>query len=337
MSNIKKHGQYQPCRECGFWTRAGETYCPNCGIITPLWKIPSVNWPIPKQSMLVGGGMYFLIKGTLMLWQRTGGGLLGNLWDLIYGSLLAGLFFGVATSTVKFLWNRVKQQRYTQTLQRRSASSLKASADAIDQRLEEMRIREKRIRETLQDIGEASATEQAQKSIDTLQRSLGALQIQRDRYTAKSWEIKLIRWYNTLKPLTEHIETLTYEKCANRINRLTDVIRDGTAMLASWKAKANLTRPQQQCIIRLRKALDTCGQVHHDLLSYKAALAVQEVSPLAENVQSEPAVITSLEELDVFSVLPDIGEFTAGVKALDAEYFRLKGEEEVYQEFEAEE
>jgi hypothetical protein len=98
-----------------------------------------------------------------------------------------------------------------------------------------------------------------------------------------------------------------------------------------------LTRPQQQCIIRLRKALNTCEKVYHDLLSYKAALAVQDVSPLAEQAQSEPAVLTSLEELDVFSILPDIGEFTAGVKALDAEYFRLKGEAEVYQEFEAEE
>lgn len=336
MSVIKKHEQYKPCRECGFWVKVEDTYCPNCGIITPLWKIPLVHWHIPKKSILFGGGLYLCAKVLLMVWQQPGGGLISNLLSLIRGSVFTGLFFGAFVSTAGFLWNTVKQQRYTQSLQRFSASNLKASEHAIDQRLDEIRIRESRIQETLQDIGQTPAADQAQKSVEALKSSLTALQIQRNRYTAKSWEIKLLRWYNTLKPLTAETKKLTYDTCTARIGRLSETIKNGAEMLQSWKNKTGLTRTQQQCIIRLRKLLNACDQIHHDLLSYKAALAVQGVSPLDEHVQSEPAILTSLEELDVFSILPDIGEFTAGVKALDNEYFRLKGEEEVYQEFEKE-
>lgn len=334
MSKIKKQAKYSPCRECGFWVMVKDTYCPNCGIITPRWKIPSVNLQISKNPMIVGGGMYFMVKSILALWQGSGTGLISSLWGILIGSVFFGFFFGLVTSAVRFLLHSVKQQRVTESLQRRSPSSLQGSENAIKQRLDEMHTREKQIRETLQEIVQTTSKRPSQKILETFKSSLTALQIQRDRYTVKLWEIMLIRWYNPLKPLTDDLTKLTYETCDARVKGITELITSGTELLQTWKDSPNLTRDQQQCIIRLRKALNTCEQVRQDLLSHKAALAVQGLSPLDEQVQSAPAVITSLEDLDVFNILPDIGEFTSGLKALDAEYFRLKGEEEIYREFE---
>lgn len=334
MSNIKKRARYNPCRECGFWVMVKDIYCPNCGIITPRWKIPSVDLQLSKNSMIVGGGMYFLIKSILTLWHESGGGVISNLWGILRGSVFFGIFFGVVTGVIKFLFHRTKQQRITQSLQRRSISSFQKSENAIEQRLDEMRTREEQIRETLQEIVRTTPTKPSQQILETFKSSLTALQIQRDRYSVKLWEIKLIRWYNTLKPLSEEMRSLTYDICDVRVKGVTETITNGTEMLQTWKNTPNLTRAHQQCIIRLRKALNTCEQVRQDLLSHKAALAVQGLSPLDEQSQSAPAVLKSLEELDVFSILPDIGEFTSGLNALEAEYFRLKGEEEVYREFE---
>lgn len=334
MSKMKRQESYKPCRECGFLVMAEDTYCPNCGIITPLWTIPSVHLQLSKYSMLVSGGIYCLFRSLLALWHQSGAQVLNNLWGTLKESVVVGIFFGLSMSMVKFFFDRAKQRRLIQALQRRSTSSLRNSEKAIEQRLAEINTRKEQIKGTLQEIGRIIATEQAQRMLGTLKSSLAALQIQRDRYTVKLWEIMLIRWYNTLKPLTEKMGHLTYEICHARIHGMTDVIKRGTEMLQAWENDPSLTQAKQQCILRLRKALDACEQVHRDLLSHKAALAVQGVSPLDEQVPSAPAVITSLEELDVFSILPDVGEFTSGLKALETEYFRLKGEEEVYREFE---
>ncbi|MCP4405418.1 MAG: hypothetical protein GY801_49970 [bacterium] len=311
-----------------------DTYCPNCGVITPRWKIPSVELQFSKNSMIAGGGMYFFIKSILMLWQTSGGGVISKLWGILTGSVFFGIFFGVITGVVKFFFRRTKQQRITQSLQRRSASSLQMSERAIERRLGEMRTRKKQIGETLQEIVQTTPATPSQKILETFKSSLTALQIQRDRYTVKLWEIKLIRWYNTLKPLTEEMGSLTYDICDARVKGMTETIANGTEVLQTWENIPDLTRAHQQCISRLRKALNTCEQVRQNLLSHKAAFAVQGLSPLDEQSQSTPTAIESLKELDAFSILPAIGEFTSGLNALDAEYFRLKGEEEVYQEFE---
>ncbi len=284
--------------------------------------------------MIVGGVMYFAIESILTLWRTPGSGLISNIWGILTGSVIFGCFFGLAMSAVTFLLRRLKQQRLAESLRRRSKSSLKKSENAIEERLGEIRTRETQIQGILQEIVQSTSPKQSQKILETLKNSLAALQIQWDRYTAKLWEIRLIRWYNTLKPLSEEMESLTYDMCDARVKGMTEAIKSGAEMLQTWKSDPNLTQIQQQCIIRLRKALNTGEQVRQDLLSYKAALAVQGVTPLDEQFQSTPTVLKSLEELDAFSILPDIGEFTTGLKALDAEYFRLQGEEEVYREFE---
>lgn len=284
--------------------------------------------------MLFGGSAYFLLRTGLDLWKYLGAGWLGILGGNLVKSVFIGALFGAAVGVGKFLLQAARQRKFSKSLQRRSQNNLRKSELAINQRLDEMAMREKRIHVTLQEIKNTATP--SQKILDTFRSSLSAIQIQRDRYIVKLWEITLIRWYNTLKPLTEHVSTLTYDMCDARVKNMAEIISKGSEMLQSWQKKPTLTGAQQTCIERLQKALETCKQVHQDLLSHKAALAVQGLSPLDEYVQSTPAVLKSLDDLDAFNVLPDLGEFTSGFAALEEEYFRLKGEEEVHREFEQE-
>lgn len=333
MSHIEKIERYQPCRECGFWVKIKDTYCPDCGSITPLWKIPTAKFHISTSAMLTSGSLYFMVRNILAWWQKSGG-IIGNAIHFLGGSIAFGIVFGIAWSAAHYFRQNAKQQRLAQTLQRRSKSNLRGNEASITQRLEEMQTREQQIQGTLHEITQTVSTESSQKIIDTLKQSLVALQIQRDRYIGKLWEISLIRWYNTLQPLTENLENVTYELCDARVKDMTEVIFAGNEMLRRWERTPNLTPAQQECITRLQKAITTCEHVQQDLLSHKAALAVKGLSPLDENLHLTPDVLKSLEELDAFNILPEVGEFTSGVKALDDEYFRLQGEEEVYREFE---
>ena len=334
MSEIKKQKWYGPCRECGFWVTAKDTYCPNCGVITPRWTIPSAKIQCSKQVILIGGAGYLVLKIAFRLWRSSGAGLIGTVFGSLIGGVFVGVLFSAAVGIGKFVLQSLKHQKYSQSLQRRSQKSLTASERAINQRFDEMRTRERQIQETLQDIARTATP--SQQIIETFQRSLTALHIQRERYMVKLWEINLIRWYNVLKPLTESVKKMTYDVCNARVKNLDTIIAQGADMLRQWKDGSKLNQAQQRCIARLKKALDTCEQIRQDLLSQKAALAVQGLSPLDEQFQSAPSVLTSLEDLDAFNELPDLGEFTSGFTALETEYFRLKGEEEVYREFEQE-
>jgi hypothetical protein len=284
--------------------------------------------------MMAGGVAYFLLKTAFDLWQRAGDGWIGIIGGNLMKGILAGACIGLAVGGGRFVLQALKHQKLSKSLQRYSQTHLLKSEGAIQQRLHEMATRERRIHDTLQQITQTARP--SQKIIDTFQSSLAAIQIQRDRYVVKLWEIMLIRWYNSLKPLTGTVKELTYDMCDTRVKRIGEIIARGAEMLQNWSNKPQLTEAQQTCITRLQKALNTCEKVRQDLLSHKAALAVKGLSPLEEHVQTAPSVLTSLQELDAFNILPDVGEFATGFAALEEEYFRLKGEEEVHREFETE-
>ncbi len=334
MNNIKKHDLYSSCRECGFWVTVKDTYCPNCGVITPRWKLPSSTIRFSKQTMLVGGAGFAVLRMAWMLWRHSGAGLIGTAFSSLVGGVVAGALFSAAVGAGQFAFQVVKNRKVSESLQRRTRKSLLASEHAINQRFAEMNTREQQIQETLHDISRTS--EPSQHILETFQSSLTALRIQRERYNVKLWEIELIRWYNMLKPLTVSVEKMTYDVVNARVKNMDTIMAQGTGMLRKWSESPRLNQVQQLCIQRLKKGLDTCEQVRRDILSQKAALAVQGLSPLDEQLQPAPSVTASLEDLDAFNELPDLGEFTSGFTALEAEYFRLKGEEEVYREFEQE-
>jgi len=220
------------------------------------------------------------------------------------------------------------------TLGRRQTSSLRQKEETIQQRLSDIASREKRLAEArqrvLNEAGQEESSERWQKVNAALDSAADILARQRERYHAKLWEIALVRWQNTLEPLAADWESLTHETVNHRL-RLLEAARDrGQDYLKEWECVDVTDLPEgASCVARLKTALDTCEKLREALIVQQAALAVKGIAPMDEALQPSLATNDALRSLDVFNARAAIGEFSSAFNELEAEYARLRSEEEL--------
>jgi hypothetical protein len=313
--------KYKRCCACDFWVTTSDTRCPNCGIQDPRSdRTDSLTMETPMTD------------GT----RAAFGGFIGA---IIGGFLMDAMGVAVGVAVGVSLGVLLGADREWQTpdfpsFGRKNLHSLRQREETIQQRLADIAAREKRLVEARQKVSEMekadAAPEKWKKVHDTLDSAAVILARQRERYHAKLWEIALVRWQNTLEPLAADWETLTHETVNHRL-RLLDAARDrGEEFLKEWAGVDLSELPEAaRCVQRLRQALETCDKLREALIVQQAALAVKGIAPMDDALQPALAATESLHSLDVFNARAAIGEFNSAFGELEAEYSRLRSEEEM--------
>ena len=313
--------KYKRCCACDFWVTQADSRCPNCGIQEP--RVERTE-SIPLETPMTDGT------------RAAFGGFIGA---VIGGFLMDGMGVAVGVAVGVSLGVLLGADREWSppdlaSLTRKPLRSLRQDEETIQQRLADIANREKRLFEMRQKIAqEAEQGTESERWVQVRAALDSAAQIlsrQRERYHAKLWEIALVRWQNTLEPLAADWETLTHESCNHRL-RLLEAARDrGQQYLSDWEGVDLTDLPEgQRCVRRLRDALATCDKLREALIVQQAALAVKGIAPLDEMLQ--PALMPSetLKSLDIFNARAAIGEFSSAFGELEAEYARLRSEEEL--------
>jgi len=213
------------------------------------------------------------------------------------------------------------------------ASSLRHVEDTIQQRLSDIAAREKKLVEVRHKIESESgriSAERMAKPRSALESAAAILARQRERYHAKLWEIALVRWQNGLEPLAGDWEKLTHEECNHRLRQL-EASRDrGEAYLKEWEGVDLSELPEgQRCVDRLKQSLASCIKLREALIFQQAALAVKGIAPMDDALVPAMAPTESLKNLDLFNARATLGEFSSAFSELEAEYSRLKSEDEL--------
>lgn len=335
--------KYKRCCACDFWVTASDHRCPNCGIAEPRQDRPMNN----NSGVPNNGGDVLTMETPMTDGTRAAfGGFIGA---VIGGFLMEGMGVAVGVAVGVSLgvllgadrdWQIPDSGGGGQSANRRKAGrSLRQDEETIQQRLADIAGREKRIGEMRQKVAKEAQidsepttefAERWKKVSYTLDSAHAILSRHRERYHAALWEIALARWQNTLEPLAADWETLTHETCNHRL-RLLEAARDrGQAFLAEWEGIDLTEMPEgAHSVARLKQALETCEQLREALIVQQAALAVKGIAPMDEALQ--PALVSSdaLQSLDIFNARAAIGEFTSAFGELEAEYARLRSEEEL--------
>jgi hypothetical protein len=223
------------------------------------------------------------------------------------------------------------------TLARRPFRSLRQDEELIQQRLADIATREKRLAEVRQRVREQvengkleTVQETWNRVVPVLDSAAATLTRQRERYHAYLWVIALLRWQNTIEPLAADWETLTHETVNHRL-RLLDVARErGEMYLREWEG-VDLSEiiEAARCVERLKLALESCSKLREALIVQQAALAVKGIAPMEETFSSNLTATDALKSLDIFNARAAIGEFNTAFGELEAEYSRLRSEEEL--------
>ena len=247
-------------------------------------------------------------------------GFVGILFWLMAGSLSSASVFGLA---------RVGLKRFLaiDLFPKHPNSSLNEDEQTIQARLNQFQAQAEPIL-TTQERAQKIADYDRRLAIErSLKEAIGILRFHRDRYRARLWEIHLIRWHNSLKPIVTHwYQRLNTDSEAlyQDLNRTRDW---GITLLDQWLHTdlANLETGQTY-IQQLRTALATCDLLYQDLITRQAAEVLEGISYFEADPRSNAATNLASEQLAVFNALPDVADFTFGLQDLEDEYLRLQTE-----------
>jgi hypothetical protein len=305
--------KYKHCRQCHFWVKAREPYCPNCGVVKPAVTSQHVEWWTAQQSVaLIAGCLSVAIVVSIIRAHTTPFGYaIGGI--VIMSSLM---YYGIV------FWK-------TKQFSSNSSTFLTRDEALIHQRLEEIETRRQRIYGLLQHIGIDGKSGASAPLIETLKQALTTLQIQYSQYRAKLWDIALLRWSNMLRPVVEDWNQVTYEQCQVGLQELTQISDRGSALLQHWKSVASDALAEKQCIARLQEALAAIQKLQEAMQAKQIALTVQGISRFDDETDMLLSRADSLGELAIFTTLSDLRLFSSSFQELEDEYFRLKSEEEI--------
>lgn len=304
---------------CGFWVTTEEEYCLNCGKI----RAGAINANALSE------------RGKIGVIQPTAPRYIGGAVGLSLGLLSASLGVGFAGGVIGWFAGEAAyrkgidawlRQRKLNALKQRAGSSLQQDVRTIEQRIAELGARKEKITAFMQEMAREQSTAHIHAILTTLKSALAALNAQVEQYREKLQEIEFIRWHNTLQPLFLDRRNLTLEKCDQHLTTLAATQKRGDEIAQGWEQRPGAAAK------RLREALTACGVIRQDLFAQKAATLVKGIGMLQETI---PANAGTLQQIDALHTLVDVGEFSSGLKTLEDEYFRLKSEEEVRQEFRA--
>ena len=318
--------KYKRCCACDFWVTNSDTRCPNCGIVDPRSERSesvAIETPMSDGTRAAFGGFVGAVIGGFLM-QGLG--------------VAVGVAVGVSLGVLLGADREWAGPGDMAALARRTVGngirSLRQDEETIQQRLADIGSREKRLNEARQKVlVEAGADvehERWQRVEDALDSAEKILTRQREQYHADLWDIALIRWQNTLEPLASDWESLTHETCNHRLRLLEAARERGATFLKDWEGVNLSELPEAaRCVKRLREALDACDKLREALIVQQAALAVKGIAPMSEALQAAHAPSEALHALDVFNARASIGEFSTAFGELEAEYSRLRSEEEL--------
>ena len=325
--------KYKRCCACDYFVTTADRRCPNCGIADPRNERPDRG--IPE---IVAQGDTLTMETPMTDGARAAfGGFIGA---VIGGFLMAGMGVAVGVAvgvSLGVLLGADKEWAPPELSQlaKRVIDCLRNDEETIRQRLSDIAQREQRLEETRQQVvtsvGDAATQERWSKVRQTIDSAAGVLSKQRDRYHAKLWEIALVRWQNALEPLAADWESLTHEACNQRLRQLERLRAQGKQYLDDWEGVDLTDLPEaRRCLERLRNALESCDQLREALIVEQARLAVQGIAPVEEALTSTLGTgNAAMHALDVFNARAALGEFESAFDELEAEYNRLRSEDEL--------
>ena len=320
--------KYKRCCACDFWVTNSDTRCPNCGIQDPRSERSetlAMETPMSDGTRAAFGGFVGAVIGGFLM-QGLGvavGVAVGVSLGVLLGADREWAGPGdIAALARKTLGNGVR--------------SLRQDEETIQQRLADISAREKRLTEAKQKVlieaGTDVKNENWQRVEDALVSAEKILVRQRERYHAELWDLALIRWQNTLEPLASDWESLTHETCNHRLRLLEAARERGATFLKDWENVDLAELPEAaNCVRRLRDALEACDKLREALIVQQAALAVKGIAPMSEALQAGHAPTEAMQALDTFNARASVGEFSTAFGELEAEYSRLRSEEELAQ------
>lgn len=332
---------YIECRaqQCSFLTTPQDKYCPNCGIPKPLlhtsedyltslvFRPSRHRWLFATASILV-----FLLASAILLERAAD--------PKVRVVDLSSLFFLAVIIAMSAVWGGFVLLKSVYVKSRQLGvchnPNLKQIEHIIHQRLSAIKEQEDRVDIVLPRVRQNTG-EHWNVAGGRLEGAKVTLKQQRGRYITKLLEIETVRWQNKITSLIEDLDSLTFEQNNSRLEVIDTMREQGVEIrirLESLQHEFGSTLEMQQLLERLDETLLSCWKIHEALVGRQAVIALEGVAPLKDAVLPTSTPLGTLKSLEAFNSQVAITDFSSSFEELEAEYFRMKSEEELGQQVE---
>lgn len=331
------------CVNCGFYVKQTDEFCLNCGKQYPTKDV------------------YEKVKFRLMLYRI----FQSKVFKLFLSALVTYIFIDLladfaASKFIQFgsyiwlfafiLWvfllifvflflNNLHLSKPVPRIIK-NKNNLNSKDKIIENRISELKRRGEKIDSVLDKIKKTDG-----KSLQEVrQKLLSAREIvisQFARYELQKQKIELVRLQNGVSPYLFGLHRLnefetenglvTIENTRHEINKIRQNLTRHDAIDFPGKAL-----PEKQSFLEhLEETENSCQKLREALLSRQAARALQDISPIEENLKL-PGAKEIVRESDVFNIQTTLTDFSESFDELEREYRRIKAEEETGQKLLAE-
>ena len=315
------------CVNCGFYVRQDDEFCLNCGFTSP--SKPEFEKFSVKRFALISSVLFVFF--TIFVFLIAGQDRIDIIYGLCFGLLLCVTFGIIITQAIE-IFVITKNLKSRQTFQ---PSSLKTKNVIIEKRISELNQRSRNIDKVLDKIKETDS----QNLQEVRRKLLSAREIvisQFARYELQKKKIELVRLQNGVSPYLYSLHRLNesesekgllaIENTQNEVNKIRQNLTNYVAIEFPKK-----TLPEKQNFLaQLAETENSCEKLREALLSRQAARALQDISPLEENLKL-PNAKEIVHAAETFNIQTTLTDFSESFDELEHEYKRLRAEEETSQ------
>jgi hypothetical protein len=316
----------------GFWLFAGMML----GLLTGLLWIPAEQKPERNEND-VRDNAYIAsstVMGSLVTAVATAAGKSDYVLEHLFIATLQGAFWGSLLGFGAILIDRAAGgffQRFLSRFSRnRSIKTLREQERAAEERIAQIRQREKQINHSLQQVEAQGDDLRWRQLAENLQRARAILQEQLECCQLELMQIMLIRWYNRLQPLQSEWVHLDYAACNHRLEELQQTHQLGREHLSAWQHRLSFKTPSGQHGLQLlteqlQKGLESCHALEQVLIERKAVLSLQGTLP-AVPVETSASELLQVQSGLFHASVQALEEFGEMYHQLETEYSQLVSE-----------
>jgi hypothetical protein len=311
------------CVNCGFYVSNLEPECPNCGRQTSLRnKTGGYLKILPLPFFFAAFFSAILAFPASLFW-------FGQTFDVSNYLTFAILIF-VFLFLLFFRLEIKKHQHENEQIESKTLSILDKNLKTIENRLADLNARARKIDVVLDKIKvtDGGNLQEVRRKLLSAREIINS---QAARYELKKQEIRLVNLQNDASPYLFKLHRLSEIETENGLetiaNTKTEIkeIRRHLTDFAAIDFPGKSADEKQNFLSQLAETENSCEKLREALLSKQAARALQNLSPIEENIK-----LTNTKEIahatETFNIETSLTDFSESFDELEREYQRLQSE-----------
>ena len=249
---------------CKFWVEPNDLFCPNCGLTVPKTALSRFFQNIRRNPLGCLMSISVVLIALPLLIQIP--------------PALAMVLSGIIITLSLIRGRKSKKKK----IEARHFDNLCKKEKRIGKNIEKLHKKKMKFSRNIKAI-EKRQGRGLLPIKSKLEKGIEILEYQTKQAEIGLWQIELLRWANTLKPVTsKYYEISTEKECVNLLKQLKKIKRIGSKIQTKWNKRKDLLALEkgEKQIGALEQTVHSCEALIEELMAKQADFDIKSISDM---------------------------------------------------------